>query len=304
MQFFTIFYKTNSMKAYVFPGQGAQFVGMGKDLYDNNAEARGLFEKANNILGFRITDLMFAGTDEDLRQTAVTQPSIFLHSVLLAKSLGVDFKPNMVAGHSLGEFSALVAAGAISFEDGLRLVAARANAMQKACELTESTMAAVIALPDEKVEEICAGINGVVVCANYNCPGQLVISGEVAAVDAACEKLKEAGAKRALKLKVGGAFHSPCMESARAELAEAIEHTEFRAPVCPVYQNVDAMPHTDPAEIKANLVAQLTAPVRWTQTVRNMVSDGANEFVELGPGKVLQGLVAKIEPSATVSGMQ
>ena len=304
MQFFTIFYKTNSMKAYVFPGQGAQFVGMGKDLYDNNAEARELFEKANNILGFRITDLMFAGTDEDLRQTAVTQPSIFLHSVLLAKSLGADFKPNMVAGHSLGEFSALVAAGAISFEDGLRLVAARANAMQKACELTESTMAAVIALPDEKVEEICAGINGVVVCANYNCPGQLVISGEVAAVDAACEKLKEAGAKRALKLKVGGAFHSPCMESARAELAEAIEHTEFRAPVCPVYQNVDAMPHTDPAEIKANLVAQLTAPVRWTQTVRNMVSDGANEFIELGPGKVLQGLVAKIEPSATVSGMQ
>ena len=292
------------MKAYVFPGQGAQFVGMGKDLYDNNAEARELFEKANEILGFRITDLMFAGTDEDLRQTAVTQPSIFLHSVLLAKTLGSDFKPAMVAGHSLGEFSALVAAGALSFEDGLRLVAARANAMQKACELTESTMAAVLALPDEKVEEICAGIDGVVVCANYNCPGQLVISGEVAAIDAACEKLKEAGAKRALKLKVGGAFHSPCMEPARAELAEAIERTEFHTPLCPVYQNVDALPHTDPAEIKANLVAQLTAPVRWTQTVRNMVADGADEFVELGPGKVLQGLVAKIEPTATVSGMQ
>ncbi|MDE6197397.1 MAG: ACP S-malonyltransferase [Muribaculaceae bacterium] len=292
------------MKAYVFPGQGAQFVGMGKDLYDNNAEARELFEKANEILGFRITDLMFAGTDEDLRQTAVTQPAIFLHSVLLAKSLGADFKPDMVAGHSLGEFSALVAAGALSFEDGLRLVAARANAMQKACELTESTMAAVLALPDEKVEEICAGIDGVVVCANYNCPGQLVISGEVAAIDAACEALKAAGAKRALKLKVGGAFHSPCMEPARAELAEAIERTEVHAPVCPVYQNVDALPHTDPAEIKANLVAQLTAPVRWTQTVRNMIADGATEFVELGPGKVLQGLVAKIDPAAAVSGMQ
>lgn len=292
------------MKAYVFPGQGAQFVGMGKDLYDNSAEARELFEKANEILGFRITDLMFAGTDEDLRQTAVTQPSIFIHSVLLARSLGADFRPDMVAGHSLGEFSALVAAGALTFEDGLRLVAARAGAMQKACEMTESTMAAVIALPDEKVEEVCRGIDGVVVCANYNCPGQLVISGEVAAVDAACEALKAAGAKRALKLKVGGGFHSPCMEPARAELAAAIEATEFHTPICPVFQNVDALPHTDPAEIKANLVAQLTAPVRWTQTIRNMIADGATEFVELGPGKVLQGLVAKIDPSVSVSGMQ
>lgn len=292
------------MKAYVFPGQGAQFVGMGKDLYDNNAEARELFEKANDILGFRITDLMFAGTDEDLRQTAVTQPAIFLHSVLLAKSLGEDFRPDMTAGHSLGEFSALVAAGALSFEDGLRLVAARANAMQKACELTESTMAAVLALPDEKVEEICAGIEGTVVCANYNCPGQLVISGEVAAIDAACEALKAAGAKRALKLKVGGAFHSPCMEPARAELAEAIEKTEVHTPVVPVYQNVDAKPHTDPAEIKANLVAQLTAPVRWTQSVRNMIADGADEFIELGPGKVLQGLVNKINREVATSGRQ
>jgi len=292
------------MKAYVFPGQGAQFVGMGKDLYDNNAEARALFEKANEILGFSITDLMFAGTDEDLRQTAVTQPAIFIHSVLLAKSLGADFKPDMVAGHSLGEFSALVAAGALSFEDGLRLVAARARAMQKACELTESTMAAVLALPDEKVEEICAGIEGTVVCANYNCPGQLVISGEVAAIDAACEALKAAGAKRALKLKVGGAFHSPCMEPARAELAAAIEATEFHTPVCPVFQNVDALPHTDPAEIKANLVAQLTAPVRWTQSVQNMVADGADEFIEVGPGKVLQGLVAKIARGVATSGRQ
>ncbi|MDE6437075.1 MAG: ACP S-malonyltransferase, partial [Muribaculaceae bacterium] len=274
------------------------------DMYDNNEEARKLFDKANEILGFNITDLMFNGTDEDLRKTAVTQPAIFIHSVVLAKSLGADFKPDMVAGHSLGEFSALTAAGALSFEDGLRLVAARANAMQKACELTESTMAAVLALPDEKVEEICAGIDGVVVCANYNCPGQLVISGEVAAIDAACEALKAAGAKRALKLKVGGAFHSPCMEPARAELAEAIEKTEIHTPICPVFQNVDALPHTDPIEIKANLVAQLTAPVRWTQTVRNMIADGATEFVELGPGKVLQGLVAKIDPSVAVSGMQ
>lgn len=292
------------MKAYVFPGQGAQFVGMGKDLYDNNAEARELFEKANEILGFRITDLMFAGTPEDLKQTKVTQPAIFIHSVLLAKTLGADFRPDMVAGHSLGEFSALVAAGALSFEDGLRLVAARAMAMQKACELKPSTMAAIIALPDETVEEICEDIDGVVVCANYNCPGQLVISGEIEAIDAACEKLKAAGAKRALKLPVGGAFHSPCMEPARAELAEAIERTHFSAPVCPVYQNVDAHPHTDPDEIKANLVAQLTAPVRWTQTIKNMIADGATEFIELGPGKVLQGLVSKIDKEVAVSGMQ
>lgn len=292
------------MNAYVFPGQGAQFVGMGKDLYDNNAEARELFEKANEILGFRITDLMFEGTDEDLRQTAVTQPSIFLHSVLLAKSLGEEFKPDMTAGHSLGEFSALVAAGALSFEDGLRLVSARAKAMQKACELKPSTMAAVLALPDEKVEEICASVPGVVVCANYNCPGQLVISGEIEAIDVACEKLLAAGAKRALKLKVGGAFHSPCMEPARAELAEAIANTKFSTPKCPVYQNVDAKPHTDPEEIKANLIAQLTAPVRWTQTVQNMIADGATTFIELGPGKVLQGLVAKISRDVTVEGKQ
>ncbi len=282
------------MKAYVFPGQGAQFVGMGKDLYENVPQAKELFEKANEILGFRITDLMFNGTDEDLKQTNVTQPAIFLHSVILAKSLGDDFKPEMVAGHSLGEFSALVTAGAISFEDGLRLVAARANAMQKACKLNPSTMAAVLGLEDAKVEEICASINGVVVPANYNCPGQLVISGANEAIDAACEALKAAGAKRALKLPVGGAFHSPLMEPARVELEAAIEATAFNQPICAVYQNVDAKPYTDPAQIKKNLVAQLTAPVRWTQTVQNMVADGVTSFVELGPGKVLQGLVNKI----------
>lgn len=282
------------MKAYVFPGQGAQFVGMGKDLYENVPQAKELFEKANEILGFRITDLMFNGTDEDLKQTNVTQPAIFLHSAILAKSLGDDFKPEMVAGHSLGEFSALVTAGAISFEDGLRLVAARANAMQKACLLNPSTMAAVLGLEDAKVEEICASIDGVVVPANYNCPGQLVISGSNEAIDAACEALKAAGAKRALKLPVGGAFHSPLMEPARIELEAAIEATAFNQPICAVYQNVDAKPYTDPAQIKKNLVAQLTAPVRWTQTVQNMVADGVSSFVEIGPGKVLQGLVNKI----------
>ncbi|MCM1377390.1 MAG: ACP S-malonyltransferase [Clostridium sp.] len=292
------------MKAYVFPGQGAQFVGMGKDLYDNNPVAHDLFEKANDILGFRITDLMFNGTEEDLRQTKVTQPAIFLHSVLLAKSLGDEFKPDMVAGHSLGEFSALVAAGALSFEEGLKLVSKRAHAMQKACEAKPSTMAAVIALPDEKVEEICASVDGIVAPANYNCPGQLVISGEIESIDEACEKLKEAGAKRALKLKVGGAFHSPLMMPAQEELEEAIKAAKFETPVCPVYQNVDGKPHTDPEEIKANLIKQLTAPVRWTQDVEAMVADGADEFVELGPGNVLQGLVKKINRSVATSGMQ
>lgn len=292
------------MKAYVFPGQGAQFVGMGKDLYDNNPLAKELFEKANEILGFRITDLMFAGTDEDLRQTKVTQPAIFLHSVILAKTLGDQFKPEMTAGHSLGEFSALVAAGALSFEDGLILVSKRAMAMQKACEATPSTMAAVLALPDATVEEICAGIDDVVVCANYNCPGQLVISGSVPGIDAACEQLLAAGAKRALKLKVGGAFHSPLMEPARTELAAAIEATTINQPACPVYQNVSTKAETCPDAIKANLIAQLTAPVRWTQSVQNMIADGATHFIELGPGAVLQGLVKKINKDMVTEGMQ
>ena len=291
-------------KAFVFPGQGAQFVGMGKDLYENNEQAKELFEKANEILGFRITDLMFEGTEEDLRQTKVTQPAIFLHSVILAKTLGDEFQPNMVAGHSLGEFSALVAAGALSFEDGLRLVAKRAMAMQKACELQPSTMAAVLALPDEKVEEICESIDDIVAPANYNCQGQLVISGTIEGIDKACEKLLEAGAKRALKLKVGGAFHSPLMQPAQEELAEAIEAAEFKAPICPVYQNVDGKPHTDPKEIKENLIKQLTAPVRWTQDVEAMIADGATEFIELGPGNVLQGLVKKINREVTTSGKQ
>lgn len=287
------------MKAYVFPGQGAQFVGMGKDLYETSPLAKELFEKANDILGFRITDLMFEGTAEDLKQTKVTQPAVFLHSVISALVMGDECKPDMVAGHSLGEFSALVVAKAISFEDGLRLVSARAQAMQKACEMHPSTMAAVLGLPDEKVEEICAGIDGVVVPANYNCPGQLVISGSVEAVDAACEKLKAAGAKRALKLPVGGAFHSPLMEPARVELEAAIKATTYCKPVCPVYQNVDAKPHTDPEEIKANSIAQLTGAVRWTQSVKNMIADGADYFKELGPGTVLQGLIKKIDASVT-----
>ena len=280
------------MKAYVFPGQGAQFVGMGKPLYAGSQKAKELFEAANEILGFRITDLMFEGTDDDLRQTKVTQPAIFLHSVVLAKLLP-DFKPDMVAGHSLGEFSALVACGALDFGDALRLVSARAQAMQAAGEETPGTMAAIIGLDDATVEKVCSGIVGVVVPANYNCPGQLVISGTVPAVNQACEALKAAGAKRALPLKVGGAFHSPLMEPARQSLAAAIEKTYVAKPKCPIYQNVDAKPHTDPAEIKANLLMQLTSPVRWTQIVENMAADGATEFVELGPGNVLQGLIKK-----------
>lgn len=291
-------------KGYLFPGQGAQFVGMGQDLYETSPLAKELFEKANELLGFRITDLMFAGTDEDLRQTKVTQPAIFLHSVILAKTLGDDFKPDMVAGHSLGEFSALVAAGALSFEDGLLLVYKRALAMQKACEMNPSTMAAILALPDEKVEEICASIEDVVVPANYNCPGQIVISGTNEGIAKACELMKEAGAKRALPLKVGGAFHSPLMEPAREELSAAIDATEFKAPICPVYQNVSTVGETNPDTIKSNLIAQLTAPVKWTQSVQNMVADGATEFVELGPGSVLQGLVSKIHKGAVVSGKQ
>ncbi|WLD23010.1 ACP S-malonyltransferase [Flavobacterium dauae] len=281
------------MKAYVFPGQGAQFVGMGKDLYETSEIAKELFDKANEILGFNITEIMFNGTDEELKQTKVTQPAVFLHSVILAKTLP-NFKPEMVAGHSLGEFSALVANGTLSFEDALQLVSKRAMAMQKACEITPSTMAAVLNLDDKVVEDICVSIDGVVVAANYNCPGQLVISGETKAVELACEKMKEAGAKRALILPVGGAFHSPMMEPAREELAAAIEATAFSTPICPVYQNVTASAVSDPAEIKKNLITQLTAPVRWTQSVQQMIADGATQFTEIGPGKVLMGLINKI----------
>lgn len=290
------------MRAYVFPGQGAQFVGMGKDLYDNSPIAKTYFEKANEVLGFRITDLMFEGTAEDLRQTKVTQPAVFLHSVISAIALGEEFKPDMVAGHSLGEFSALVAAKALTFEDGLKLVYARAMAMQKACELEPSTMAAVLGLPDEVVEEVCDEVNkeNVVVCANYNCPGQLVISGSIEGIDKTCELLKERGAKRALKLPVGGAFHSPLMEPARKELEEAINAAVVSEPICPVYQNVNAYPQTDPVAIKENLIAQLTAPVRWTQTVKNMITDGATEFIELGPGDVLKGLVKKVNSEVKI----
>jgi [acyl-carrier-protein] S-malonyltransferase len=282
------------MKAYVFPGQGAQFTGMGKDLYDNSPLAKEMFEKANEILGFRITDIMFEGSADELKQTKVTQPAIFLHSVILAATLGDNFKPDMVAGHSLGEFSALVANKVLSFEDGLKLVFQRAMAMQKACEITPSTMAAVLGLEDHVVEEVCASVDGVVVAANYNCPGQLVISGEVSAVERACELLKEKGAKRALILPVGGAFHSPMMEPAREELAQAIENTIFSNPICPVYQNVTASAVSDSDEIKKNLIIQLTAPVKWTQSVQQMIADGATEFIEVGPGNVLQGLVKKI----------
>ena len=299
-------------KAYIFPGQGSQYPGMAKDLYENNAEAKAMLERANEILGFRISEIMFEGTAEDLKQTKVTQPAIFLHSVMLAKCLP-DFAPDMVAGHSLGEFSALVAAGAIDWEDGLKLVEIRATAMQKACESNPGTMAAVLMLPAEKIEDICASFSpapsegqnaGTVVAANYNCDGQVVISGDVAAVEKACILMKEAGARRALPLPVGGAFHSPLMEPARAELAEGIENTIFHTPICPIYQNVTAKPTTDPAEIKTNLLAQLTSPVRWTQSVRNMLDDGAVHFIELGPGQVLQGLVAKIaSPPVTIEGM-
>jgi [acyl-carrier-protein] S-malonyltransferase len=293
-----------SKHAFVFPGQGSQFVGMGKDLYENHTVAREMFDKANEILGFRITDLMFDGTDEDLRQTNVTQPAIFLHSVVRAKLMGDDFKPDMVAGHSLGEFSALVVAGVLGFEDGLKLVYQRAMAMQEACEVELGTMAAVLALADEKVEEVCINTDGVVVPANYNCPGQLVISGAYSAVENACEAMKAAGAKRAIILPVGGAFHSPLMEPAREKLAKAIENTNFWDPICAIYQNVTAKAETDKNTIKQNLVSQLTAPVRWTQSVQSMWNDGATMFTEVGPGKVLQGLVKKIAPEAEIAGVQ
>lgn len=292
------------MKAFVFPGQGAQFSGMGKDFYESSAEFKALFEQANEILGYRITDIMFSGTDEELKQTKVTQPAVFLHSVIAAKSILDKVQPEMVAGHSLGEFSALVVSGALSFEDGLKLVLHRALAMQKACELQPSTMAAIIALPDEKVEEICNSITDeVCVAANYNCPGQIVISGSVPGIEKACVAMKEAGAKRALPLKVGGAFHSPLMEPAKKELEEAIRTTKFNTPVCPIYQNVNAMPQTDPEVIKNNLILQLTSPVRWTQSVKNMVADGATEFIECGPGAVLQGLIKKIDSSVDAHGI-
>ena len=295
------------MKAFVFPGQGAQFVGMGKDLYDNNPLAKELFEKANDILGYRITDIMFSGTDDELKQTKVTQPAVFLHSVISALCMGDAFQPAMTAGHSLGEFSALVAAEALSFEDGLKLVYARAMAMQKACEAAPSTMAAIIALPFETIEQVCEEVSkegkGVVVPANYNCPGQLVISGNIEAIEEACGKLKAAGAKRALPLKVGGAFHSPLMQPAKDELQAAIEATEIKAPKCPVYQNVDGKPHTDPAEIKQNLIAQLTSSVRWAQSVENMIADGADDFTECGPGKALQGMISKISREVSVHGI-
>lgn len=291
------------MKAYVFPGQGAQFTGMGHELYEQNPKAKELMDRADAVLGFKLTDIMFSGSEDDLKQTKVTQPAVFLHSVVLALT-DPEFAPDMTAGHSLGEFSALVAAGALDFESGLKLVSARAQAMQKACEAHPSTMAAVLALPDEKVEEICAEVPGCVRAANYNCPGQVVISGTVESIEAACEKMLAAGAKRALKLKVGGAFHSPLMEPARQELEAAIRATEFSTPRCPVYQNVDGKPHTDPEEIKENLIKQLTAPVRWTQGVQQMLADGATEFVELGPGSVLQGLIKKIDRKVQVSGRQ
>lgn len=294
------------MKAFVFPGQGAQFVGMGKDLYETNALAKKYFDRADEILGFKITEIMFNGTDEQLKETKVTQPAVFLHSVIQALCLGDSFNPAMVAGHSLGEFSALVASGALDFEDALRLVASRANAMQKACEINSGTMAAIIGLPDEKVEEICASVSSegdIVVAANYNCPGQLVISGNVNAVNVACEKLKEAGAKRALPLKVSGAFHSPLMQPAKDELQAAIEKTTFKTPKCPVYQNVDAKPHTDAEEIKLNLIAQLTSPVRWTASVQTMIHDGADDFTECGPGKALQGMIGRIDKNVNAHGI-